>query len=586
MATRTNSSRDQNFEPTLVAVDSTDVTKTVALEADPTTGALLVSSSGGGGGADVQYTDGATTVTHPIGTIPVYDKSGTITAVSVANPLPVSASLTPPTDIFPATQNITAQDTATSTVAGFQGQSFIIGTPTAASAATFAINSITSINIQTTGIWTGSLRVEASTDGGTTYVSKFSRLPGTVYAGAATVTSNAFLIAAVSGCTHIRVRSIAAWTGTAIIKISESVNDHLTDVLNPIRLLDSTTNTLMTIKPASTAVVATDTSIAVGLSPNSPLPAGTNAVGSVSVSNFPVTQPVSVAGTLPVNMTQLNGSATATVATGVQAVGISDGTNSVNILKSDGTAAGNNSELISGTGLSVPFTTTSVSMVATTDALNYSWVSIYVASQGTSSTINFQTSNDNTNWVSLALTLSTTTATIAQSTNVSNVLYQGPVVGRYFRLNVTGISAGTTAGTVVFSTLPKVVPVPSTNSFQSGTWTVAATESGTWTVQPGNTANTTPWLIRQKSTTSTLTNVSTSTTSATVLASNAARIGAQIYNDATTVLYVKFGATASATSFTVPLNAATYYEVPAGYTGQIDGVLASGTGTARCTEET
>lgn len=36
---------------------------------------------------------------------------------------------------------------------------------------------------------------------------------------------------------------------------------------------------------------------------------------------------------------------------------------------------------------------------------------------------------------------------------------------------------------------------------QSGTWnvgvtgTVAATQSGTWTVQPGNTANTTPWLV-------------------------------------------------------------------------------------------
>jgi len=30
---------------------------------------------------------------------------------------------------------------------------------------------------------------------------------------------------------------------------------------------------------------------------------------------------------------------------------------------------------------------------------------------------------------------------------------------------------------------------------QSGAWTVAATQSGTWTVQPGNTANTTPWLV-------------------------------------------------------------------------------------------
>jgi hypothetical protein len=186
-----------------------------------------------------------------------------------------------PTDSFPATQNITAQDTSTATVAGYQGQTFIIGTPTANSAATFPLSSISTVNIQTTGLWTGSLRIEASMDGGTTYVSKFSRLPGTSYSGAATVTLNAFLIAAVSGCTHIRVRSIAAWTGTAVIKISSTVNDHLTDVLNPIRLLDATTNTQATIKAASTAPAATDTSIVTSLNPNSTLPAGTNVIGHV-----------------------------------------------------------------------------------------------------------------------------------------------------------------------------------------------------------------------------------------------------------------------------------------------------------------
>lgn len=47
--------------------------------------------SGGSGGSGTQYTDGSATITHPIGTIPVYDNAGTITAVSAANPLPVSA---------------------------------------------------------------------------------------------------------------------------------------------------------------------------------------------------------------------------------------------------------------------------------------------------------------------------------------------------------------------------------------------------------------------------------------------------------------------------------------------------------------
>jgi hypothetical protein len=49
---------------------------------------------------------------------------------------------------------------------------------------------------------------------------------------------------------------------------------------------------------------------------------------------------------------------------------------------------------------------------------------------------------------------------------------------------------------------------------QGGAWTVAATQSGTWTVQPGNTANTTPWLIT----------INQGGNSATVTASNALKI--------------------------------------------------------------
>lgn len=207
------------------------------------------------------------------------------------------------TDIFPATQDITAQDIGTATVAGYQGQSFIIGNPTANSAATFALSGIATVNIQITGIWTGSLRVEASADNGTIYVAKFSRLPGTSYSGAATVTSNAFLIAAVSGCTQIRIRSTAAWTGTATVRVTESVNDHLVDVLNPVRLLDSTTNTLMTIKAASTPPVTTDTAIVTALNPNAPNAVATTSavvnVGQKAVSTTAVQ--LSASSTIPTN---------------------------------------------------------------------------------------------------------------------------------------------------------------------------------------------------------------------------------------------------------------------------------------------
>lgn len=47
-----------------------------------------VAASGG-----TQYTDAASTPTHPTGSIPVFDNAGTITAVSASNPLPVSATI-------------------------------------------------------------------------------------------------------------------------------------------------------------------------------------------------------------------------------------------------------------------------------------------------------------------------------------------------------------------------------------------------------------------------------------------------------------------------------------------------------------
>lgn len=57
-----------------------------------------------------------------------------------------------------------------------------------------------------------------------------------------------------------------------------------------------------------------------------------------------------------------------------------------------------------------------------------------------------------------------------------------------------------------------------------------------------------------------------------------------IYNDSTAVLYVKFGATASTTSYTVQIAAGGYYEFPQPvYCGQVDGIWASANGAARLT---
>lgn len=90
--------------------------------------------------------------------------------------------------------------------------------------------------------------------------------------------------------------------------------------------------------------------------------------------------------------------------------------------------------------------------------------------------------------------------------------------------------------------------------------------------------------------TGTATPVANSITSVTLLAANANRKGATIFNDDTAVtgatLRIKFGATASATSFVYAIPPQGYYEVPFGYTGVIDGIASAASGSARITELT
>lgn len=98
-----------------------------------------------------------------------------------------------------------------------------------------------------------------------------------------------------------------------------------------------------------------------------------------------------------------------------------------------------------------------------------------------------------------------------------------------------------------------------------------------------NTAN-----IPSKSATSTPTNVGGSATSAALLASNASRKGMYVYNDSTSALYIMYGAIASATAFTVKIGSQGFFEMPTSpvYTGAINGIWDTATGSARVTELT
>jgi hypothetical protein len=82
--------------------------------------------------------------------------------------------------------------------------------------------------------------------------------------------------------------------------------------------------------------------------------------------------------------------------------------------------------------------------------------------------------------------------------------------------------------------------------------------------------------------------VADSASSISLLASTAGRIGATFFNDSTEILYLKYGATASLTSFTVRIDPLGFFEMPAPvYTGDVDGIWANNaSGSVRITELT
>lgn len=84
----------------------------------------------------------------------------------------------------------------------------------------------------------------------------------------------------------------------------------------------------------------------------------------------------------------------------------------------------------------------------------------------------------------------------------------------------------------------------------------------------------------------TLTNVSDSNLNQTLLEANPDRRGVILHNNSTEILYLKYGDTASSTSYTYKINPNAHWEMPFPiYTGRIDGIWASnGTGAARITE--
>jgi hypothetical protein len=103
----------------------------------------------------------------------------------------------------------------------------------------------------------------------------------------------------------------------------------------------------------------------------------------------------------------------------------------------------------------------------------------------------------------------------------------------------------------------------------------------------GTSGSGTQRIIQAGAATGTKSNVASSASSVTILASNTSRKGAVIYNDSTQILYLDLsGGTASNSSYSVQVPAQGYFELPGPtiYNGAITGIWASANGNARVTE--
>lgn len=191
-----------------------------------------------------------------------------------------------------------------------------------------------------------------------------------------------------------------------------------------------------------------------------------------------------------------NGATSANQTNGTQLTKITNGTQSADTVVGD---TGLNGLVTGSTLLNVAFTTTTNQAVASTNVGAMRYVSVKFTSLGTSATNTFQYSDDNTTWTNLSL-WSVTASTNAASGSVLQSAggnFVGVIPGKYFRINVTGISASSTTGMVTLSNTPlHTMTAVQISSF--GGQTLAVSQSGTWTAQPGNTQNTTPWRISEQ----------------------------------------------------------------------------------------
>jgi len=223
------------------------------------------------------------------------------------------------------------------------------------------------------------------------------------------------------------------------------------------------------------------------------------------------------------------------------------------------------------------------------DVSGYSVISVFVFSDK-AGILNLEFSTDNSNWddinsypvlASVALSVQ-----FGPQAKYFRLVYQnGPSAQSVFRLQTIEKSTTSFPETVPISyvingsddaILTKSVISGRTAGGGGGYVDVKVTPSGALITDEALASATT------------ITSVAASASNVTLLSSNNNRLGATVWNDSTTAtLYVSLGTGAASTSsYTAQLFPSGYYEVPYGYTGQINGIWTAAVGNARITELT
>lgn len=528
---------------------------------------------------------------------------------------PVSGTLvTSYSDTVPATQNITAVDAVTASTSNQNAQTFYTGTPTAGSAASFTLSGQQSVRLLVTGTWSATLQAEYSVDGGTTWHVLLMH-QNSIYNLSTGITSNFTANAQTTGMTSVRIRCTAYTSGTAVVRVVESAGEAVISLNNapPSGNFVSTNN--------SSAATLTSGSVFTGISDDAReyseiritvFADQVSATNGLSIQQSTDNTNWDVTDTYTVPITSAGNGKTYSVprqARYFRIVYTNGGTNQgtfrlQTILNRIATTASSqrasdaysnendleqvwsfNSHWNGTTWDRKPGTTNGGYEIIRDAAGNARGANVsagnalLVDASATTQPVSYATTGSGTATGALRVEIANNgTGTLATVSTLTGTTTLTPGTGAT-NLGKAEDAAHTSGDTGVFALAVRNDNLATTYTNTDQDYSPMAVDLN------GRT------MVAQKTATATLSNVAASATSVTVLAANASRIGATITNDSSSVIYVKFGTTASTTSYTVSLAGSaaapfSYYEVPAGYTGRIDAIWASATGNARVTEMT